>query len=245
MEEFGHLQNTESAMTMMQLKVTNSSVAQTNFAVFQKKPKVENAQCVYTLAWQCRFAAPGVSVTFLWEPGCNAVWCQPGRRLGIGVICESIQVDTKTTNCTADAISDVSFQVIDMDPGAYNTATLSYDSSNNAFFFGQVTNNAERNIYTCCDGSVPNASVAPPSAVVGVGIGMDGAGTFLVEAETNKRFVWQVPEKPEYLLTFGDYKRGMILDVDGMAASPLEIAFNGTQSRSVILTEENVLQFID
>lgn len=229
----------------MQLKVTNNSLAQTSFAVFQKKPPVDNAQCVYTLAWQCRFAEPGVSVTFFWGCGYNAVWCQPGRRLGIGIICESIQVDTKTTNLSANAISNVSSQVIDMDPGADNTVTLKYDSSNNAFFFGPVSKNMNRNIYIFCDGSVPNASVAPPSAVVGVGIGMDGAGTFLVEAETNKQFVWQVPEKPEYLLTFGDYKRGMILDVEGMAASPLEIAFNGTQSQSVILTEENVLQLID
>ena len=69
-----------------------------------------------------------------------------------------------------------------------------------------------------------------------VGIGMSGSGTFAVQAQPQMAFVFE--PRPEYWITFGDFKQGQVLDASAIN-NPAQIIFpHGIFSMDVTLNAD-------
>ncbi|SBS39208.1 hypothetical protein MSP8887_03708 [Marinomonas spartinae] len=213
----------ETIMTTYTLTVKNESLSPTRFAIFQEAPELGVAGNVFTLAWFSKFAYTGTTAEFAWEIDYSAIWSRPGQKLRPGVVCKTSQ--------------DVT---VDLD--GPNKVTLSYDQSNDAFYFGPTTIGSKGSIFTNCDSSVPNSLDPAFSAyAAGVGVAMSGAGTFLVNTQPNINLTWT--PKPKYYLVSGNFKSGEILDVQNIlnGGKALEIPYESVLTQTAYLDKNNIL----
>lgn len=113
-----------------------------------------------------------------------------------------------------------------------NQVTLDY---NGAFqFTNQTAGAAPNNLYITQDGTIPAGEAY-------VGIGMDGAGTFVVPATENTSLMFTPNLTPTtYYVTFGPYPQGAVLNLEDLTIPPLEITFPaGENTATVVLQNTN------
>jgi rhizosphere induced protein len=207
-------------MTDYSLTVSNDSLNDVRFAMFQEAPTPQPGQNIFTLAWFSKYAYKNASATFTWSITYSALWSRPGQVLKPGVVCGT-------------------GQQLSVDLDGLNSVTLSYDASNDAFHFGDVTKGSPGGVITNCDSSVPN-SLTTPSAACGIGIAMSGAGTFLADTQPNINMTWT--PKPKYYLIAGNFEVGEILDVQTLMGSALEIPYEGIYKQTAALQKDNMLK---
>lgn len=165
--------------------INDSEIDDENAIVFQQDPNLPSD--VQSLAWLSKMCHAGTNVTFNWSIQYNFVWGQTG---------------TLKPGINYDA-----GQVIDADINGLNTVSLSYVDG--GFEFGTPTADPSINgsLLINEDASVPGSGSEDQGSV---GIGMFGAGTFVVptQAVTGVQF----KPTPTYWIAFGSYQAGTVVD---------------------------------
>ncbi|MEU4568011.1 hypothetical protein [Micromonospora sp. NPDC023956] len=176
--------------------VNKSEIDDENAIVFQQQPNQPSD--VHSLAWLSKMCHAGTEVTFSWTIDYNFVWGQTGT-LKPGVNYDAGQVIPA-----------------DLDNG--NTVSLSYVDG--GFEFGKPTSGAgSGSLDISQDDSVPGSGSPDQGSV---GIGMSGAGTFVVPTQSDTGAGFGVT--PTYYLAFGSYKPGTVVS-ESILTSPTALVF--------------------
>ncbi|MEU6076767.1 hypothetical protein [Micromonospora sp. NPDC047074] len=184
--------------------VNNSAIDDENAIVFQQQPNQPSD--VHSLAWLSKMCHAGTSVAFTWSVDYNFVWGQTG---------------TLKPGVNYDA-----GQIIPADLDNANTVTLSY--VDDGFEFGKPASGAPSgSLLVKEDDSVPG----PDSSAQGsVGIGMSGAGTFVVSTQPNAGVEFEIT--PTYWLAFGSYTAGTVVSED-ILTNPYQLQFPDGETSAV------------
>jgi hypothetical protein len=223
------------------LSVVNSSLNETTFTICQDAEQFTKKENVFTLAWCSKRVASGTAMEFQWGKNYNAVWSCPREKLEYGTVCYTYREENETISIPTCQVKDISLT-------EKNKVTLNLNKKYDLYQFKEPLEEGNgEGIFTHCDNTIPNSQDEdlPKPLIVGVGIGMDGSGTFLFASETNTTFEWTIPEEPKYYLTVGDYKKGQIVDVEEMKKKYLEISYKYTLCRRAEYTENNELKMAD
>ncbi len=194
--------------TNYKLTVDVDSTITGDVCIFQEAPNT-NVSRVLTLAWLSKRAHPGTKVEFDWTIDYNFNWGVSGNINNKAHFSASqvVPADLKVNN-------HINFDYKD---GAYD-------------FYGQRQNtSAEDNLSIQQGGSVRSDDAY-------VGIGMSGAGSFVVPSQPNMKIIFK--PKPAYYLVFGDFTQGQVVDITELT-SVYKVVFNGTTEKSVTLTSSN------
>lgn len=186
----------------------NFSSNQGSGCVYQDSPNIANAQ-VMSLAWFSKVAAPQTTITFTWTIDYSFVWAETGQLI--------------------PGVMFMAGQTFPADLSTTNSITLSYIGG--AYQFQNQTAGASAgNLYIREDATVPLKQAS-------VGIGMSGAGTFVVQAQPNYNLIFT--PHPKYYITFGTFTAGEVLDITSITQKA-EIAFPpGVTSMTAILGQDN------
>ncbi|MFI9530443.1 hypothetical protein [Micromonospora rosaria] len=191
--------------------VNNSKIDDENAIVFQQQPS--QPADMYSLAWLSKMCHAGTSITFKWTIDYNFVWGQTGT-LKPGVDYEA-------------------GQIIPADLQNQNMVTLSY--IDDGFEFGTPTSGAAPgSLLITEDETVPGPGLATQGSV---GIGMSGAGTFVVptQPKTGAQFLLT----PTYWLAFGSYKAGTVVTED-ILTEPYQLKYpDGETDATAVFDGEN------
>jgi hypothetical protein len=175
--------------TVFQINFVNNSTNPGTFMVFQQDPNL-GMKDVLSLAWMTQYANPNTNGYFRWSVSFDFVW--------------------KQNKAISSEITAGTSQFAPADPMGNNGIVLTYD--------GQ---------YSFID---PSASAPPGSLQItqdqtiplkqaSVGIGMSGAGTFLVPTEPNMNLLFT--PNPEYWIAFGNFIQGAVLDIQEITKAAL------------------------
>ncbi|WP_063713748.1 hypothetical protein [Amycolatopsis nigrescens] len=175
----------------------NSKLAGHKALIFQEQPDMPKD--VHTLAWLVKTCHPGTQVGFFWDLKFNFVWGQQGE-LRPGVNYQAGQV--------------VQANLVDR-----NVISLLY--IDDGFLFGATETGTKGALLVDQDKSVPGSGNAKQGCV---GIGMSGAGTFVVPTEP--KYKQQFDPHPAYWIAFGKYAAGDVVDQSGMTY-PERLEFAG------------------
>ncbi|MFI0796280.1 hypothetical protein ACH4OY_26880 [Micromonospora rubida] len=184
--------------------VNNSAIDDENAIVFQQQPTQPSD--VHSLAWLSKMCHAGTSVTFSWTVDYNFVWGQTG---------------TLKPGVNYDA-----GQIIPADLDTANTVPLSYIDG--GFKFGAPTSGAASgSLIINQDDTVPG----PDSSDQGsVGIGMSGAGTFVVATKPDTGVQFEIT--PTYWLAFGSYTAGTVVSED-ILTKPYQLQFPDGATKAI------------
>lgn len=164
----------------------NNSTEVGSFCVFQSDPNVNDPRVV-SLAWFSKPVVPRTKTQFTWTIDYSFVWSETGELIP-GVIFDASQTfpaDLSSTN-----------QVTFMNAGG-------------AFTFSNQTSGPDAgSLYILEDRSIPSSTAS-------VGIGMSGAGTFVVPSQPNTTLIFS--PRPKYWITFGNYTPGQVLDITSIS----------------------------
>jgi len=208
--------------TSYKLIVNNQSANDATFAVYQKKPDIEGASNVFTLAWFTKYAYQGTTATFTWEVTYDFVWSRSGI-LKPGVIFTAGQT------LPADPNSD---------DGGLNKITLDYDPQNDAFHFKDEVSDpaASGSLVAKTSNDVPQSSGNPTYAAA-VGIGMSGYGTFVVQTQPNMTVKFE--PHLTYYVVFGNFKQGQVVDIESIYGDALEVTYDNVFTHTATLDKDN------
>lgn len=199
--------------TKYSLTCFNNSSQLGSFAVFQRAPSITVPANVFSLAWFARAAHPGTQVTFEWTVDYSFVWSETG--------------------ILQPGINFKASQTVPADPFVQNFTQLTEDTYGATYFTPPNTS-----------GAVGSLTIQQLSNVVpdrtSVGVGMSGAGTFVVQAAPNMTAVFT--PHPNYWVIFGNYETGQVMDIENVTGS-VEATYAGSMtSRTVNLQPNNILQ---
>ncbi|HEV2740663.1 MAG TPA: hypothetical protein VGU66_19030 [Candidatus Elarobacter sp.] len=169
------------------LTFVNNSSLAGSACVYQTAPDI-GVQDVMSLAWFAKFTNPGTQATFSWQINYSFVWGQTGT-LVPGVLFNASQV-------------------LPADLSLNNKTTLVY---NGGFDFSPTTSGPNPgSLYIAENNTIP-----PNQASVGVG--MSGAGTYVVQADPNLQLMFT--PTPQYWITFGDYTQGVVMSIEEITST--------------------------
>ena len=198
-------------MTQYSLTCVNNSNQTGSFAVFQRPLPLTMPGNVFTLAWFAKAAHPNTEVTFTWGVDYSFVWSETG------VLRPGIRFKAS--------------QVIPADPDGTNLVDLSIDEKG-ATYFANPTNAVGQGGLT-----IRQRGVVVPNRT-SVGVGMSGAGTFVVQAAPNMTAVFT--PHPNYWVLFGNYETGDVMDIEDVTGAQ-EVTFRGSlTSRTATLGVDNL-----
>ncbi|MFZ5817492.1 MAG: protein rhiA [Bacillota bacterium] len=195
-------------MTKYSLVFKNASSQFGSLCVYQTNPDISDPG-VMSLAWFAKAAHPTTKVVFTWETEYSFVWDETGL-LRPGVIFDASQAWPA-------------------DPQSMNQVTFTYSAG--AYTFKDVRRGPRPNsLYI-------NQEITVPANQASVGIGMSGAGTFVVQAQPNMNLIFS--PHPKYWVTFGNFIQGQVLDITEIS-NKAEVLFpNGIYSMDVTLNQDN------
>lgn len=165
--------------------VNNSSNAG-HACLYQTLPKQSSSSSIQSLAWLTEGAHSNTKVRFDWSVDYCFVWSETGT-LKPGVIFDASQ--------TIDVPSLQSS----------NSITLSRDQY--GFFFQPPVKGVAGQLTMAFDETVP-------SSLGAAGVGMSGAGTFIIPTQPNYEEIFT--PHPEYWITFGNYTQGQVMNIEGI-----------------------------
>jgi len=185
----------------------NNSSNSGSIMVFQQDENI-GVDGVMSLAWFSKYVHPSTFGYFDWTIDYNFVWAETGE-LKPGIRFQASQ------NPYADLTSS-------------NAIGLTFDGAYN--FVNQGAGTPSGSLYIKEDGTVPLDQAS-------VGIGMSGAGTFVVQAQPNMNLTFT--PHPEYWIAFGNYTKGDVLNVQEMT-NAANVAFPpGIYVMNAILNADN------
>ncbi len=178
--------------------------------VFQELPDT-NASKVLTLAWLTKRVHHNTQLVFDWTLDFNFNWGKTGY----------IGSDRRAH-----------FQASQVIPANLSTQNqISFNYENGAYQFkdpGQ-NSNSENNLYILQGPNVRSEDVL-------VGVGMAGAGSFVVGSQPNLKLIFH--PKPVYYVVFGDFIQGEVMDITELTNTH-KVVFDGTNEQSLVLTGKN------
>lgn len=198
--------------TQYSLTCINNSSLLGSFAVFQAAPQLTVPANVFSLAWFARPAHPGTQVTFQWTLEYSFVWSETG--------------------VLKPGITFAASETVPADPFRQNFTQLTEDNFGASYFTPPNTT-----------GTVGSLTIQQLSNVVpnrtAVGVGMSGAGTFVVQAAPNMTAVFT--PHPNYWVVFGNYRTGQVMDIEDVTGE-VEVTYAGSlTSRTALLQPNNIL----
>jgi hypothetical protein len=205
--------------TTYTLRVINNSSSLWDMCVYQIDPDIGNPN-VMSLAWFTKAAQPTTTVAFTWTLDYSFVWDETGQ-LVPGVYFDATQTwpaDPKTVGVSTPTV-------------AGNQIGLTNDQG--AFTFTSTGTSGARpgSLYISQDGTIPPNKIS-------VGIGMSGAGTFVVQGEPNIHL--SLTPHPIYWLAAGTFTSGEVLDI-GEINNPVGITFPvNTYSMTATLGQDDM-----
>ena len=162
-----------------------------------------------SLAWMVQSAQPAASAVFRWEIEHGFV-CSEAVPLVPGAIVEAAE-----------------WRAADLKEN--NSITLTRQEDHHTFT-GQKAGPHEGSLYIAEDSSVVAGQAS-------VGIGMSGAGTFVVQAQPNTDLVFT--PHPNYWITAGTAQKGEVLDI-GSLTNPVQVEFPaGVYAMTAVLNADN------
>lgn len=198
-------------MTQYSLLFVNNSTVEGNVCVYQRDPGQSKDVNLYSLAWFTQGVRPGNQAQFYWEINYSYVWSQTGvLKPGITFLAQGF---------------------VKTDPGNEHINSIGFNKNEYGYSFvptSKTTPEGMMGLYT--DASVPNDEAS-------VGVAMSGSGTFAYAAKTNMTYTFQ--PHPEYWITFGDYHKGQVMDVN-IATETAKIAYpKNIYAMTATLNEDN------
>ena len=195
--------------TQYSLTVINQSQNLGDFCVYQTAPDIDDPN-VFSLAWFTKKAQPTTKVKFTWTIDYSFIWSETGT-LVPGVMFDASQV-------------------WDADLSTKNQVTLTNDAG--AFTFENLQAGPKPGTLSIKqDATIPFNTAA-------AGIGMSGAGTFVVQAQPN--YTSMFSPHPKYWVTFGSFEQGEVLDITQIVSQSAEIDFPvNVYSMTAILQADN------
>lgn len=191
----------------------NNSVNAGDVCIYQTQPDI-GVYNVMSLAWLTKKAASNSDVKFTWGIDYSFVWSETGE-LKPGVIFEASQ------NIPADLDTD-------------NQIKLTYPDGYYEFSETSVGPNPG-NLYISEGARIPINQAS-------VGIGMSGAGTFVVQAQPNMNLMFT--PHPVYWITFGNFEPGQVLDIE-QVTNKAEIPFPANcYEMKAVLNQDNTWDII-
>ncbi|MFI8417203.1 protein rhiA [Serratia sp. NPDC078593] len=169
-------------MTKYKVNFKNHSSNYGKACIYQTLPDIDDPN-IMSLAWFSKAAHPNTNVQFDWNIDYSYVWDETG------VLLPGVNFDAS--------------QVLPADLVNKNQVTLKYEKG--AFKFDNLgKGNRDGTLYITHDSSLP-------LDIASVGIGMSGAGTFVVQAQPNLNL--NFTPHPTYWIAFGNYTSGQVLDI--------------------------------
>ncbi|TDV56291.1 hypothetical protein [Actinophytocola oryzae] len=200
--------------TNYSLAVTNNSSQLQDIVVFQKAPD-RGRHNVLSLAWLTKRAHSGATVTFNWSEDYNFVWSESGP-LRPGVTFKAQQAVPA-----------------DPDRPVNNQIQFGYPSEAYTFVDGPAVRHPRPgSIYIRTLSDVPNGGAW-------VGIGMSGAGTFVVPATPN--MVYDFTPHPEYWVAAGTFTAGEVMDIEEITNAH-KVTYESTLTHSLVLHADNLMR---
>ncbi|MGZ5434091.1 MAG: protein rhiA [Thermoanaerobaculia bacterium] len=198
------------------LTFVNNSSNDWTFCCYQTDPKI-GPKDVRSLAWFTKRVTSGSEVDFEWEIDYSFVWAETGV-LKPGVIFKAsakVPAGTRENN-------SINFTRI----------------GNEAFkFVKQSTDpNYEGSLVIHQDDKIPLDKAS-------VGIGMSGAGTFVVPAQPSIDVSFS--PHPNYWVTFGEYRSGQVLDIQQVTKKAQVPFANNVYAMYAILGQDNKWTIVD
>lgn len=167
-----------------------------NAILFQETPSLPSD--AVTLAWMSKMCHPSTSVEYQWNIDYSFVWGQ------VGTLVPGTQF--------------VAGQILAADLIENNLVTLSYVDG--GFEFGPLGSSGKNGSLTIKeDGSVPGPGSVDQGSV---GIGMSGAGTFVVPTLTNAGV--EFDPKPTYWVAFGSFASSEVMDISELT-TPAQVTY--------------------
>ncbi|TQI82338.1 hypothetical protein FHU10_2693 [Serratia fonticola] len=180
-------------MTQYSVTFKNNSSNFGSACIYQTLPDVDDPR-IMSLAWFSKAAHPDTKVVFDWNIDYSFVWDETGQLI------PGVKFDAS--------------QTLAADLKTKNQVTLKYE--NGAFLFDELGQGSRNGtLYIAHDNSLP-------LNVASVGVGMSGAGIFVVQAQPNLNV--NFTPHPKYWITFGNYIPGQVLDISDITDAQ-ELAF--------------------
>jgi hypothetical protein len=198
--------------TAYSLTVTNNSTQFQDIVVYQKQVDlgVPNA---LSLAWFAKGAYPGTSVTFDWSEDYCFVWSEMGD--------------------LQKGATFLAQQVVQADPENIEQNQIQLGYGRGAFTFVDGSAAGTPQLGSLYIRALPTV----PTDTAVVGIGMSGAGTFVVPAQPNLNYVFT--PKPSFWVAAGTFTQGQVLDTEEIT-NEQQVTFDGTFSQSLTLGATNL-----
>lgn len=185
----------------------NNSVNAGSIMVFQQDTNI-GVDGVMSLAWFTKYVYPNTFGYFDWTIDYNFVWAETGE--------------------LKPGVQFLASQAPPADLSTSNAIGLTYDKAYN--FVNQTAGTPQGSLYITEDGTVPLNQAS-------VGIGMSGAGTFVVQAQPNMNLTFT--PHPEYWIAFGNYTKGEVLNIQSMTNAALVAFPPGVYAMNAVLQADN------
>lgn len=197
-------------MLRYSLKIINEGDFKGALAVYQRQHDLE-AMGAMPLAWFTQKVFPNMHAEFSWDKEYNFILSKEGELIP-GVVFKAVEsVDT----------SPEMHNMIEIDKG-----------SDGYVIKKQVTDHRR------VGKLVIEGRSGIPEMDASIGIAMSGSGTFAWEAEPNVSM--EVEPKPEYWITYGDFRQGEVLDTRHITKKSLKIDYpRGKYGAVVVLKKDN------
>lgn len=174
----------------------NSALDGMNAILFQETPVLPSD--AVTLAWMSKMCHPSTVVEYQWSIDYNFVWGQ------VGTLVPGTQF--------------VAGQILPADLTQNNLVTLSYVDG--GFEFGPTSSSGKNgSLIIKEDDTVPGPGNQDQGSV---GIGMSGAGTFVVPTLPNAGV--EFDPKPTYWVAFGSFSSSEVMDVSELT-TPAQVSY--------------------
>jgi rhizosphere induced protein len=172
--------------TQYNVVATNNSTTTWNFYMYQKMPGPASPN-VFSLAWFVYPVAPTTTVKFTWYIRYSFVWSRTG---------------VLVPGVTFEASQDWSADPAGLSSG--NLVNFGINSSSAPTFYNQAMGGSSGSLSIFNDNTVP-------ASMYSVGIGMSGAGTYVVQGQPNTTTIFT--PSPSYFISFGNQiQQGQVLE---------------------------------
>jgi len=186
----------------------NHSSNNGSVCVYQTQPDLSSN--VMSLAWFTQYVYQTSTATYSWSIDYSFVWAETGELMpGITFL--------DTQNWSADLSTT-------------NKVTFTHDAQHGAYTFKDQTAGSAGSLTIVEDNTIPLKQAS-------VGIGMSGAGTFVVQAQPNLSLIFT--PHPQYWITFGNYTQGEVLDITSITNAALLSFPTGVYSLVATLNQDN------
>ncbi len=192
------------------LRLVNESPLAGNMCLFQRDPRQEDEDEVFSLAWLSRPCPPGRGLTLKWNLDYGFAWSSTGP-LRPGLIFKPEQL-------------------IPADPSGAGRPSVTFGQLGSGFCFVDGHNPTAGCLNLNLDSSLPEREVS-------VALTVDGEPAFARMAGLDMAFTFQ--PRPEYWITFGPYAQGEDLEAGQVMNGGVKLDLGGPKLSAEAVFQRN------